>query len=45
MIRVMVEADTYEMRDTAVEEVVEAFEREAGGKAYGRVDLTHALGD
>ena len=25
--------------------IVEVLEREAGGKVYGRVDLTHALGD
>ncbi|MFI5386940.1 MAG: phosphoglucosamine mutase [Fimbriimonadales bacterium] len=45
MIRVMVEADGYELRDKVVGEVVAVLEREAGGKVYGRVDLTHALGD
>jgi len=45
MIRVMVEAETYELRDQTVEDVVGALQSEAGGKVYSRVDLTHALGD
>jgi phosphoglucosamine mutase len=45
MIRVMVEADSYELRDAVVEDVVTALEQEAGGKVYSRVDLTNALGD
>jgi phosphoglucosamine mutase len=45
MIRVMVEADSYELRDEVVENVVSALATEAGGKVYSRVDLTHALGD
>lgn len=45
MIRVMVEASGYEVRDEVVSDVVAALEREAGGKVYSRVDLTHALGD
>jgi phosphoglucosamine mutase len=45
MIRVMVEADSYELRDEVIEDVVSALAREAGGKVYSRVDLTHALGD
>lgn len=45
MIRVMVEADTYETRDAAVDDIVSVLRREAGGKIYGKVDLTYALGD
>lgn len=45
MIRVMVEADTYEVRDSAAESVIEAMRNEIGGEVYSRVDLTHALGD
>ncbi len=45
MIRVMIEADSYELRDDLVSDIVAVLQREAGGKVYGRVDLTHALGD
>lgn len=45
MIRVMVEADDYALRDEVAESVVAALERELGGHVHGRVDLTHALGD
>jgi phosphoglucosamine mutase len=45
MIRVMVEADTYELRDSVVDSIVQAMTEEAGGKIYSQVDLTHALGD
>jgi len=45
MLRVMVEADKYELRDRVAESIVSALETEAGGKVYSRVDLTHALGD
>lgn len=45
IVRVMVEADTYEMRDLVAASVVGAITKEAGGKIYSRVDLTHALGD
>lgn len=45
MIRVMVEADDESLRDDVAESIVSAMEAEAGGKVYGRVDLTHALGD
>lgn len=45
MIRVMVEADDYDLRDSVAGSVVGAMEAEAGGKVYSRVDLTHALGD
>ena len=45
IVRVMVEADTYDLRDLVAASVVGAITREAGGKIYSRVDLTHALGD
>lgn len=45
IVRVMVEADTYDLRDLVAASVVCAITKEAGGKIYSRVDLTHALGD
>jgi phosphoglucosamine mutase len=45
VIRVMVEADEYELRDRVAESIVAAMERELGGHVEGRVDLTYALGD
>jgi phosphoglucosamine mutase len=45
MIRVMVEADSYELRDEVAASVLGALEANAGAKVYSRVDLTHALGD
>jgi phosphoglucosamine mutase len=45
MIRVMVEADEYALRDQVADRVLEAMEHELGGSVYSRVDLTHALGD
>ncbi|MBS1702536.1 MAG: phosphoglucosamine mutase [Armatimonadetes bacterium] len=45
IVRVMVEADTYDLRDLVAASVVGAITKEAGGKIYSRVDLTHALGD
>ncbi len=45
MVRVMVEAQEYALRDDVANAIVGAMEREAGGKVYSRVDLTHALGD
>jgi phosphoglucosamine mutase len=45
VIRVMVEADAYGLRDQVAEGIVAAMERELGGKVEGRVDLTYALGD
>ena len=45
MIRVMVEADSYDLRDRAAESVIEAMREEIAGEVYSRVDLTHALGD
>ena len=45
VIRVMVEADEYALRDRVAERIVAAMERELGGQVHGRVDLTYALGD
>jgi phosphoglucosamine mutase len=45
MLRVMVEADDYALRDDVADKIVETLERCSGGKVYSRVDLTHALGD
>jgi phosphoglucosamine mutase len=45
MIRVMVEADSYELRDQVAGSILAALEANAGAKVYSRVDLTHALGD
>ncbi|AIE87827.1 phosphoglucosamine mutase [Fimbriimonas ginsengisoli] len=45
VIRVMVEADDYELRDRVCDNIVAAMERELGGHVEGRVDLTYALGD
>ena len=45
MVRVMVEADSYELRDQVAADLLAALETHAGGKVYSKVDLTHALGD
>jgi len=45
MIRVMVEADSYPLRDAVAEAIIGAMHAELGGEVYSRVDLTHALGD
>lgn len=45
MIRVMVEADSYDLRDSLADQIFSAMADELGGKVYSRVDLTHALGD
>ncbi len=45
VIRVMVEADSYELRDSVAESIVSAMETKLGGEVHGRVDLTYALGD
>lgn len=45
VIRVMVEADDYGLRDQVANRIVAAMEREMGGTVHGRVDLTYALGD
>lgn len=45
MVRVMVEAETAEIRDQVIEKVVAAIQSHVGGEIYSRVELTHALGD
>lgn len=45
MVRVMVEADDYGLRDQMAEHVVQAMIANIGGSIYSKVDLTHALGD
>ncbi len=45
MLRIMVEADAYDLRDEVAGKIVDVLGAEAGGKVYSRVDLTHALGD
>ncbi|MCC7433808.1 MAG: phosphoglucosamine mutase [Methanoregulaceae archaeon] len=45
MIRVMVEADGYDLRDEVAGLVLSAMETDLDAKVYSRVDLTHALGD
>ncbi|HSI73041.1 MAG TPA: phosphoglucosamine mutase [Fimbriimonas sp.] len=45
VIRVMVEADEYALRDRVADKLVAALEREMGGEVHGRVDLTHSLGE
>lgn len=45
VIRVMVEADEYDLRDRLADDIVEAMKNDLGGAVHGRVDLTHALGD
>ena len=45
VIRVMVEADEYALRDRVADRSVAAMEREMAGEVHGRVDLTYALGD
>lgn len=44
MVRVMVEANSFEVRDQIADTIVTAF-LNGGGKIYSKVDLTHALGD
>ena len=45
MIRVMVEADSGDLRDEVVNKVANTMNDALGGSIYSRVDLTHALGD
>ncbi len=45
MIRVMVEAESYALRDAQADSILAAMVSELGGKVYSKVDLTHALGD
>ena len=45
VIRVMVEADEYALRDEIADAIVAEVSARMGGHVEGRVDLTHALGD
>lgn len=45
MLRVMVEADDADLRDSVSHAIVSSLLNELGGTIYSRVDLTHALGD
>ncbi|MFN7172962.1 MAG: phosphoglucosamine mutase, partial [Fimbriimonadaceae bacterium] len=45
MIRIMVEAECYDLRDRLADSILDAMEKELGATLYSRVDLTHALGD
>jgi phosphoglucosamine mutase len=45
MVRVMVEAANFALRDQVTNSIVRAMESALGGKVYSRVDLTYALGD
>lgn len=45
MVRVMVEANEFELRDRVLDKVVATFEEHVGVEKVRRVDLTHALGD
>jgi phosphoglucosamine mutase len=45
VIRVMVEADEFGLRDEVADSLVKALEEKMGGEVHGRVDLTYALGD
>lgn len=45
LVRVMVEADTYDLRDLVSANVVGAITKEAGGEVVNKTDLTYALGD
>lgn len=45
VIRVMVEADDYDLRDQVAEKIVNAMKQDLAGEVHGRVDLTYALGD
>jgi phosphoglucosamine mutase len=45
ILRVMVEASTYGVRDEISDDLVRAILAELGGEIYSRTDLTNALGD
>ncbi|MBL8087532.1 MAG: phosphoglucosamine mutase [Chthonomonas sp.] len=45
VVRLMVEAETYELRDAVSSTLLEVLAQHAGGEIEGQVDLTHALGD
>jgi phosphoglucosamine mutase len=45
MLRVMVEADDYALRDEVADGLLGVLRERLGGEVYSRVDLTHGLGD
>jgi phosphoglucosamine mutase len=45
VVRIMVEADSYALRDEVAESLLAVLAEEAEGKVHGRTDLTHDLGD
>jgi len=45
IVRVMVEAESSDLRDQMADAIVGTMEKALGGKVHSRVDLTHALGD
>ncbi|MCW5943942.1 MAG: phosphoglucosamine mutase [Fimbriimonadaceae bacterium] len=45
VVRVMVEADAYALRDEVSESIVGALIAERDGNVYSRTDLTHSLGE
>jgi phosphoglucosamine mutase len=45
ILRVMVEAESYELRDEYADLLVNSILDELGGKIYSSVDLTHSLGE
>lgn len=45
IIRIMVEADDYALRDRVSDLLISAVQFKLGGRVEGRVDLTYALGD
>jgi phosphoglucosamine mutase len=45
MIRLMVEADEYSVRDAVAQAILNAMKTELDGEVYSEVDLTYALGD
>ncbi|MHB8635352.1 MAG: phosphoglucosamine mutase [Fimbriimonadaceae bacterium] len=45
IVRVMVEADSYELRDAAAAQILGAMQAELDATVYSKVDLTNALGD
>jgi phosphoglucosamine mutase len=45
VFRIMVEAESYELRDSVADRLIRTFEQEVGGKVASQVDLTCDLGD
>jgi phosphoglucosamine mutase len=45
MIRIMIEAECYDLRDKLADCILDAMQKDLGATLHSRVDLTHALGD